>query len=228
MNGKNLIGETVRESVLSPVERISEMLFGLFMALTFVGAMSAATSGREEVHTMFIAALGCNFAWGFVDAIMYLVRTATDRGRSVTFMRAVQAAGDATVGRALVERRLRERFVLRTSANLILSPEIEAIRARIIALPPVPPRAALEREDLLAGVAIFVIVVAATLPVVLPFAFIADVDTAKHASRAIAVAMLFFGGLALGRYAGYGSWKAGFTMAGLGSGLVMAINALGG
>ena len=40
-----------RDSVLSPVERISEMLFGLFMALTFVGAVSAAAAGREEVRT---------------------------------------------------------------------------------------------------------------------------------------------------------------------------------
>ena len=40
--------------------------------------------------------------------------------------------------------------------------------------------------------------------------------------------MLFIGGLALGRYAGYGSWRVGVIMVGLGSGLVAAINALGG
>ena len=40
--------------------------------------------------------------------------------------------------------------------------------------------------------------------------------------------MLFLGGLALGRYAGYGSWKVGFLMAGLGTALVMAVIALGG
>ena len=70
--------------------------------------------------------------------------------------------------------------------------------------------------------------VAATFPVVLPFALIDDVGMAKNVSRAVAVAMLFFGGLALGRYAGYGSWKVGLLMAGLGTVLVIAINALGG
>jgi hypothetical protein len=40
--------------------------------------------------------------------------------------------------------------------------------------------------------------------------------------------MLFLGGLALGRYAGYGGWKVGFMMAGLGAVLVAAIVALGG
>lgn len=63
---------------------------------------------------------------------------------------------------------------------------------------------------------------------VLPFAFFADVVTAKWVSRGLAVAMLFAGGLALGNYAGYGSWKAGFVMAGLGTGLTIAIIALGG
>ena len=39
---------------------------------------------------------------------------------------------------------------------------------------------------------------------------------------------LFLGGLALGRYAGYGSWRVGLMMAGLGTAVVIAINALGG
>jgi hypothetical protein len=46
--------------------------------------------------------------------------------------------------------------------------------------------------------------------------------------RIVAVAMLFFGRLALGRYAGYGSWKVGLMMVGPGNGLVLAIIALGG
>ena len=70
--------------------------------------------------------------------------------------------------------------------------------------------------------------VAATFPVVLPFALTQDVGTAKTVSRAVALAMLFFGGLALGRYAGYGSWRVGLMMVGLGTALVIAINALGG
>ncbi|MCM3879286.1 MAG: hypothetical protein ND807_04170, partial [Vicinamibacterales bacterium] len=71
-------------------------------------------------------------------------------------------------------------------------------------------------------------VVASTFPVALPFVVFADVGTAMTVSRAIALTMLFFGGLALGRYAGYGSWKVGFMMAGLGTALVAAVIALGG
>ena len=53
-----------RERVLDPIERVSEVIFGLLMAMTFIGSLSVATAGREEVRTMMITALGCNLAWG--------------------------------------------------------------------------------------------------------------------------------------------------------------------
>lgn len=213
----------VREPLLSPVDRVSEMLFGLFMALTFVGAVSVAEAGREQIRAMFIAALGCNLAWGLVDAVMYLVRTVTERGRWLTLVRMVRSAPDAEAGHRLVERSLSE-----VAAAILSSAEVEVIRGRIVALSSVPARPTLAWADLLAALAIFLIVVAATFPVVLPFALIADVGMAKNVSRAIALAMLFFGGLALGRFAGYGSWKVGVVMTGLGVALVGAIVALGG
>jgi hypothetical protein len=223
MSVESVVGKEVREPVLSPVDRVSELLFGLFMALTFVGAVSVTDSGREEVRSMFAAALGCNLAWGLVDAVMYLVRTVTDRGRSLTLVRSVRAAPDAEAGRRLIERALS-----RDVAGLVSPTEIEAMRGRIVALTSLPERPRLNGDDFLAALAIFLIVVASTFPVVLPFALIADIGTAKNVSRAIALAMLFFGGLALGRYAGYGSWKVGLMMVGLGTALVLAINALGG
>ena len=223
MNGENQPENATREPVLSPVDRVSEMLFGLFMALTFVGAVSVAEAGHEQIRDMLVAALGCNLAWGLVDAIMYLVRTVTDRGRSLTLVRSVRAAPDAETGRRFLEQSLS-----RAVAGLVSSVEIEAMRRRIVALSSVPARPTLLRDDLLASLAIFLIVVATTLPVVLPFLFIKDIGAAKTTSRAIALAMLFFGGLALGRYAGYGEWRVGFMMIGLGTAIVIAINALGG
>ena len=213
----------MREPVLSPLDRVSELLFGLFMALTFVGAVSVAESGREEIRAMLTAALGCNLAWGLADAVMYLVRTVTDRGRSLTLVRSVRAAADPETGRRLIEASLS-----RTAAGLVSETEIEAIRGRVVALPSVPERPALKGDDLLAALAVFLIVVASTFPVVLPYVIFADVGTAKVVSRAVTLAMLFCGGLALGRYAGYGSWRAGFMMVGLGTALVAAIIALGG
>jgi hypothetical protein len=213
-----------REPILNPVDRVSEVLFGLFMALTFVGAVSVTEAGRSDIRAMLAAAIGCNLAWGLVDAVMYLVRTMTGRGRTITLVRAVRAAADAETGRSLIRRALSRHI----AAGLAAESEIEAFRGRIVALSSVPERPTLKKDDWLAALAVFLLVVGATFPVVLPFLLTQDVALAKAASRIVALIMLFFGGLALGRYAGYGSWKVGFSMMALGTAVVAAVMALGG
>ncbi|QJR13645.1 hypothetical protein [Usitatibacter palustris] len=180
-----------REPILDPIERVSEMCFGLFMALTFVGAVSVATGGRDEGRMMLAAALGCNLAWGLVDAVMYLVRTITNRGRERNL---AIAAHDAPGGGALA----------------------------------VPERPRLEMRDYTGAVGIFFIVVLSTFPVALPFVLMSNMANALLVSRILSLAMLFGGGIALGRYAGYGGYKAGFTLMGVGMFLTAAIIALGG
>jgi len=211
-----------RGRVLDPVERVSEFLFGLFMALTFVGAVSVATDGKAEIRTMFIAAFGCNIAWGLVDGFMYVVQNIVGRGRSYTLALAVRSA-EAEAGRAIIRESLPQGL-----AGLTTAAEIEAMRARLMAMSALPARPSLQRDDLLGGFAIFLMCVIATFPVVLPFLFFADIGSAKITSRVVSLAMLFLGGHILGRYAGYGAWKAGFAMMILGTLLVAAIMALGG
>ena len=43
--------------MLDPVERVSEVLFGLLMALTFTGSVSVATDGHEELMASLGAAV---------------------------------------------------------------------------------------------------------------------------------------------------------------------------
>lgn len=217
------IEEKAREPLLHPVDRVSEMIFGLFMALTFVGVVSMATADREAIRTMLIAALGCNIAWGLVDAFMYLVRTITDRGRLFALARSIRGA-DTETGRRI----LHDALSSEPAGKLISSTEIEAMHGRLLALTGLPERPRFQRNDFLAAFAIFLIVVASTFPVALPFVFIQDPAGALFVSRVIALSMMFLAGLALGRYAGYGSWKTGFMMAGLGTVVVAAVVALGG
>jgi hypothetical protein len=77
--------------VLDPIERVSEIIFGVLMAMTFIGALNIATAGRDEVRTAMIAALGCNVAWGLTDGVMYLVAILTERTREHTFSGAAPA-----------------------------------------------------------------------------------------------------------------------------------------
>ena len=70
--GRGETGKTFKRP-LEPVERISEIWFGLVMVLTFTCSIAVAEAGSEEVHTMLRAAVGCNLAWGIIDAFLYLL-----------------------------------------------------------------------------------------------------------------------------------------------------------
>jgi hypothetical protein len=217
-------GETEErfEPVLDTVERVSEMCFGLFMALTFVGAVNAATGGQDPGRTLLYTALGCNLAWGLVDAVMYLVRTITNRAKRLTLALAVRAAPDA----ASAVRVIRESLPPVVS-HVVDDNQLEAMAARLVHAH-LPERPKLHVRDLLGALGIFVIVVLSTFPVALPFVLLKDVPTALLVSRVLTIVMLFGAGAALGSFAGYGGWRAGLAMVVLGIVLTMAVIALGG
>ena len=97
-------GDNGRTRLLDPVDRVSEILFGLIMAVTILGSLSVATAGKEEMRTVTAAALGCNLAWGLVDAVMFVVRTATERTRNRVLARNIAAADAGTKPRCVSHR----------------------------------------------------------------------------------------------------------------------------
>src|SRR5437764_2235012 len=119
-----------RDPVLDTVDRVCELCFGLFMALTFVGAVSATTAKPDAGRLMFFTALGCNVAWGLADAVMYLVRTLTNRTRRLALARAIRAEPEPARSVGLLRSELTG--VMRT---LVQDTELEAVRARMAAVP---------------------------------------------------------------------------------------------
>jgi hypothetical protein len=67
--------------VLDPIDRALEVLGGVIMVLTFTGALSVSRAGEADVREMLIGSLGCNLAWGIIDAIMYLMNCLAARSR---------------------------------------------------------------------------------------------------------------------------------------------------
>lgn len=208
--------------LLDPIDRISEILFGLIMAVTIVGSLSVATAGHNEARTVTVAALGCNLAWGLVDAVMYLVRTVTERTRNRALAKRIAGADTETA------RRLLARALPDSIAAIVGPDEIEGMRRRLAGAPP-PAGRALTSRDYLEACGIFLLVVVATFPVVVPFMLLQDVAVAMWTSQAVTVVMLFLAGFALGRYAGHAKPAlTGFLMAVFGVVLIAAVKALGG
>lgn len=211
-----------REPILNPVSRISEIIFGLLMALSFTCTLSAATAGREEVRTMMFAALGCNLAWGLVDAVMYIIVTLTDRARTLTLLHRVRTAADANSACDVLTDALPEHL-----GAMIGADGLESIRRRLVAQAG-PARGHLSWDDFKGAFGVFLLVVLVTFPVVIPFMLVADTPLALRVSNAVAVILLFTAGFRLGSYAGLTPWRCGCAMAAIGVCLVATTIALGG
>ncbi len=215
-----------RKPVLDPTERVSEILFGLIMVLTFTGSLSVAEAGREEMRTMLVGAIGCNLAWGLVDAVMYLLTTLVTRQREIMLGPLVRANGPDT-GRVALAAHLPSIVVTAMPAS-----DLERLRQQVAALadPSVPhDRARLTRQDVRGALETFLLVFLCTFPVVIPFLlFSANAVRALRVSNAIALTMLFLGGYTLGRYSGLNPWRLGLSMIAAGIVLVGITIALGG
>jgi VIT1/CCC1 family predicted Fe2+/Mn2+ transporter len=204
------------------MDRISEILSGLIMALTFTCTLGVVTAGDPAIRTMLLGALGCNLAWGIIDASMFLMARINERGRDIMKLRAVRMAGDADVARRIIADALP--LVLATA----LPPEqLETMRQKLIALPE-PGRPPLTRQEWLGAVAICLLTILSTFPIIIPFIFVGDARLALRLSNAIACAMLFLCGYAFGHYAGFRPWRMGLAMTAVGGALVGVAILLGG
>jgi VIT1/CCC1 family predicted Fe2+/Mn2+ transporter len=215
--------EQMRTRVLDPVDRVTEVIFGLLMAMTFTGTISVATANQEDERTMMLAALGCNLAWGLADAVMYLLRTLIERTRNRTLFAGLRAGTDASAGQALIADALPPRIA--TAAG---TEGLEVLRQRLVASPPTPPHPFLGLNDFKGALGVFLLVVVSTFPLVVPFLLLDQTGLAVRLSNLVGLVVLFVAGWILARYAGARPWQGGLAMAVVGAALIAAIIALGG
>jgi hypothetical protein len=209
--------------VLDPVDRVSEVLFGLIMVLTFTGSLSVAEAGRDDVRAMLIGALGCNLAWGIIDAILYLMGCLAEKGRALAAFRAVRQAADPQQARRALAEALPP-----VIASLLEPAELDAVSARLARLPEPPAHVRLRKDDWLGAVGVFLLVFLSTFPVVIPFIVMRNAVPALRVSNAIAIVLLFATGWTFGRLTGRNPAWVGVSMVALGGVLVGLTIALGG
>jgi hypothetical protein len=212
-----------QRGVLDPIGRFSEIIFGLIMALTFTGSVSVGEGGEATVRGLLIAALGCNLAWGIVDAFMFVITRGVERARMQAIGNAIRAEPDVPMARMYA------REALADPVNDLMSEEeldrlIEKVRQK-----PNPKRIPkVTSEDLLGALGVFLLVVVSTFPVALPFLFISKVHLAMRVSNGIAIVLMFVLGVSLARYSNQKSYTLGLAVVAVGVILVGLTMLLGG
>jgi hypothetical protein len=208
---------------LDPMERISETLFALIMVLTFTCSFSVAGAGREEVRELLMGALGCNVAWGIIDAAFYLMGSFSLRGQGILKLKALTQASSRADAHKIITDALPPLL-----ASVLSTADLEQMREKLTRFRDLPSCPQFRKIDWFGGLVVFLVVILATLPVLVPFTMIEKAKPALRVSNGIAVVMLFLTGYAFGRHAGYRPLAMGFSMVILGGVMVAVTISLGG
>src|SRR5262245_26451523 len=209
---------------LDPVERLGEVLFGLIMALGFTGAVRLGVEEADN-RTLLVGILGCNVAWAVVDGVMYVLTALFERGRRTRILRAVLKAPTDEDAMRLIAWELGDQLEPMTTEDQrrqIYHWAIECIRRGS------HEKARVHWEDLTGAVAVALLIIVATVPIVIPFIVIDSPDTAVHVSNLIAVGLLFLLGCWWGRQVGVNAVRVGIGLTLLGVALVLITIVLGG
>jgi hypothetical protein len=115
------------------MERITEVLFGLIMVLSITSSVSITQTGHDDVRTMLIGALGCNLAWGVIDAVFYLLNCVSERGHGLVTLRALRKTTDSGEAQRLIAGAMPPLL-----ASVLSPPQFEELRQKLNQLPDPP------------------------------------------------------------------------------------------
>jgi hypothetical protein len=194
------------------------------LTITLAEGLTVA-EGPEGVRQLLVAALGCNIAWGFIDAVMYVMNCLTERAEKAYVVRAIREAPDPHAALQVVRDEVEPRF-----GALAGKPQRDAVCHAILeylshAEPPPP---GITRDDLYGAAACFWLVFLSCLPAAAPFLIFADPHRALRVSNALLVAMLFLVGQKWAQYTHMNRFAAGTVMVAIGLALVGVAILLGG
>jgi len=212
---------------LDPATSLAEILFGLIMTLTFTlsAGLLVADEGREGARQLLIAVIGCNVAWGIIDAMLYLMGQLFDRGRLRRLGRAIRASSSGARASGLVAGELEPLL-----DEILPTAEREALYARIATHVAQRPErlTRITGTDWLGALLSFVLVVITSIPAAIPFLLIDQAQVALRVSNLILLALLFVVGASWARHTVSRPWIVGTVMLVIGTALVLAAISLGG
>src|SRR5262245_15929822 len=189
------------------------------MALTFTGTLGVATAGREEIRTLIIGILGCNIAWGIVDAVMFLLNALGERGHGMQTIHAVHDAATTQEAHRIIGSAMPP-----VLASIMGAEDLEKLRRGLLRMRDVRSSPSLTRDDWVGALLVFL----STFPVVIPFLLFSRVSLALRISNLVVIVMLFVLGYRLGQHSGHTPWRMGASMVLLGLVLVGVAIVLGG
>jgi VIT1/CCC1 family predicted Fe2+/Mn2+ transporter len=172
-----------------------------------------------------IATIGCNVAWGIIDAALYVSGKLFERARLARVGARIRSATSEEAATQILEAELDE--ILGMTVDRSEREELERRMARFVRASQPRPRG-LIRADLYGAIASFWLVFFGSIPAAVPFLFLEDPWIALRVSNAILILSLFVIGYRWAAYTLLRPWATGLVFMVGGVALVLIAISLGG
>ena len=210
---------------LTPSERLSEALYSLILVLTVISAIEITIARDQQTpSTILFVALGASVAWGMVDAVVYVLTGLHKRNHHVRVVSRVKKWSKADAIRQ-IDDELEDSLI-----GVLEKEERDRIAEQVFATMhnARPKRQGVTKDDVLGGIASFLISFIIVLPPLMPFILNLPLDYGIRLSNVIAVAMLFIVGYVSGGLGGMNRVRWALTITVLGVIIVLVTILLGG
>lgn len=195
------------ENTFDPSDRYLEVMFGVIMALSFTSAVSVSHDGEAQIEHLLWAAISCNIAWGLIDGLTFLISSMVKRSRKNVLYHSIINAQTKEEGMRRAKEELQP-FI----AGIISDEQMITLYKKVKELPEPPKHFLFNCHETISAINIFLINFFSTLPLALPFIFMANAYYAKIASDSISLIILFYCGYRTAKYSGFKPWLGGIGM----------------
>jgi VIT1/CCC1 family predicted Fe2+/Mn2+ transporter len=214
---------------LSPSDRLSEIMFGLIMAMTVIGSAKAALlNGGEDLtgRVIIIAALGCNIAWGLADAFMYVFSELFDRGKYSRLIATIKNTQDEEAAMTIISKEL-EADILQSLSEDERKSVCSSVFKNVASIQPEKVR--LSKDDIAGAFVCFLLTFFSAFLAVIPFFLpVFNLGIKILLSRVISMIMLFGIGYQYAKHTGRNKMMTAVVMVILGFIINIVIFFLGG
>jgi Na+-translocating ferredoxin:NAD+ oxidoreductase RnfD subunit len=227
-------GQELLESLLDPIDWLSETIFSILILLIYLLAFSILTRSdtsqpsisHEIVSELLVGVLSAVIAWGLIDGIMYALLSMFQRGESHRLLKDIQAARTEQEAVDIIAEDLDYMLEPITGED-----EREALYHSIfIHLRNSEPRKiSFKLEDFIGVLGHVLVALIAVIPSLIPFLVLRqNYDLAIRISFLVSFIVLFAAGYRWGMYTGASPWKTGLLLVSVAAGLVLIAILLGG
>ena len=212
---------------VDPGDTLGEVLFGLIMALTIIsGAEIFSAPSELDARQLVLAVVGCNVAWGVIDAVLFVLGSMFYRSQRARFFRGLRIARNEAEALAAIQ----EEFGLEDEPLAVAPEDRVRLYRSILALSvhAAPARVKLRRRDFVSAFLVFVLVSATALPGVIPLLLLDNSYLAIRVSNAVLILLLLVVGYWWAHYTDARPWRAALVILLLGMTMVSVAVTLGG